>query len=162
MANDGTSTQISLSSLADWSKQHISDVFQAPSNELTLRALDSAFSRSLKATVNGEPLDFEGFARMIGSMAQESSPGGPRVDWIFADETPDDAGHRAGVVKGEYYIRGIFAKVPGSEALMEIEARKQVLGRIESQSSEAGVDSRRIVTLDATVSVLPVDRGNAS
>ncbi|KAJ7229755.1 hypothetical protein B0H12DRAFT_222306 [Mycena haematopus] len=159
MANDAPST-ISLSSLADWSKQHITAIFEAPTNELTVRALDSAFSRSLKATVNGEPVDFDGFAKMIASMAQETSPGGPRVDWIFADETPDDAGHRTGVVKAEYYIRGIFAAVPGSDALVEIEARKQVLGRIESQSSEAGVDSRHIVTLDATVSILPVDRGN--
>ncbi|KAJ7503984.1 hypothetical protein B0H11DRAFT_2352952 [Mycena galericulata] len=67
-----------------------------------------------------------------------------------------------GMVKGEYYIRGIFGKIPGSEALVEIETRKQVVGRIESQSSEAGVDSRLIVKLDAIVSVLPVDRSNTS
>ncbi|KAF7343777.1 hypothetical protein MSAN_01958700 [Mycena sanguinolenta] len=155
MANDAPSSQ-PLSSLEDWSRQHITAIFEAPTNELTLQALDSAFSRALKATVNGEPCDFEGFGKMIAAMAQETAPGGPRVDWIFTEETLDDAGHRSGVVKGEYFIRGIFAKVPGAEGLVEIEARKRVNGRIESQSSDAGVDSRRIVTLDATVNILPV------
>lgn len=64
---------------------------------------------------------------------------------------------------------------------MEIEARKQVVGRsvvrldssqlqtniiqiirIESQSSEAGVDSRHIVKLEAIVNILPVDRSGVS
>ncbi|KAJ7784933.1 hypothetical protein DFH07DRAFT_872876 [Mycena maculata] len=163
MASDAPSTQTSLSSLADWSKQHIRDVFEAPSNELTLRALDSAFSRSLEATVNGAPVDFDGFAKMIAAMSEHpTSPDGPKVDWIFADETPDDAGHRNGVVKGEYFIRGIFGIIPGSDAPVEIEARKEVVGRIESQSEEAGVDSRIIVKLDAIVSILPVDRSKAS
>ncbi|KAJ6498270.1 hypothetical protein DFH09DRAFT_1204297 [Mycena vulgaris] len=161
MPNDAPSTQTSLSSLADWSMQHIRDVFEAPSNDLTLRALDSAFSRSLKATVNGAPVDFDGFSDLVAA-AQHTSPNGPKVDWIFADETPDDAGYRNGVVKGEYYIRGIFGKIPGSEAVVEIETRKQVVARIESQSSEAGVDSRLILKLDAIVSVLPVDRNNTS
>ncbi|KAJ7212533.1 hypothetical protein GGX14DRAFT_519418 [Mycena pura] len=161
MTNDATSTQTSLSSLADWTMQHIRDVFEAPSSDLTVRALDSTFSRSLKATVNGTPVGFDGFSDLVASM-QHTSPNGPKVDWIFADETPDDAGHRSGVVKGEYYIRGVFGKVPGSEAVVEFETHKQVVGRIELQSPEAGVDSRRIVKLDAIVSVLPVDRSNTS
>ncbi|KAJ7463510.1 hypothetical protein B0H11DRAFT_1642410, partial [Mycena galericulata] len=136
-----------LSSLADWSKQHICSVFEAPSNELVLQALDSTFSRALKATVNGAPVDFDGFAQLIASMSEHASPSGPKVDWVFAEETEQDAGHRNGVVKGEYFIRGIFGKIPGVEGLVEIEARKQVVGRIESQSSDAGVDSRIIVTL---------------
>ncbi|KAJ7631866.1 hypothetical protein DFH06DRAFT_917404, partial [Mycena polygramma] len=136
-----------LSSLADWSKQHIHDVFESPTNELTLRALDSTFSRSLKATVNGAPVDFNGFSQLIASMSEHSAPGGPKIEWVFADETPDDAGHRNGVVKGEYFIRGIFGIIPGTDALVEIETRKQVVGRIESQSLEDGVDSRIIVQL---------------
>src|ERR1700761_6630657 len=93
MTNDATSTQTSLSSLADWSMQHIRDVFEAPSSDLTVRALDSTFSRSLKATVNGRSVGFDGFSDLVASM-QHTSPNGPKVDWIFADETPDDPGHR--------------------------------------------------------------------
>ncbi|KAK6981126.1 ribonuclease H-like domain-containing protein [Favolaschia claudopus] len=119
-----------LSSLVDWSKEHITAVFQAPSNELTLLALDSAFSRSLQATVNGEPVDFEGFAKMIGAMAEETAATGPHVDWAFAEATENDDSGRNGVVKGEYYIRGICGRIPGSDGrLLEIECRKEVVGR---------------------------------
>ncbi|KAK6978220.1 hypothetical protein R3P38DRAFT_2580273 [Favolaschia claudopus] len=158
MSKTTSNSQIPLSSLVDWSRQHITAVFQAPSNELTLLALDSAFSRSLQATVNGEPVDFEGFAKMIGAMAEETAATGPHVDWVFAEATESDDSGRNGVVKGEYYIRGICGRIPGSDGrLLEIECRKAVVGRIESQSSDLGIDSRRIVTLDATVSITPVD-----
>ncbi|KAJ7757660.1 hypothetical protein B0H16DRAFT_1537391 [Mycena metata] len=162
MANHASSSSSPpLSSLADWTRRHICEVFESPTNELTLLALDSTFSRGLKATVNGDAVDFDGFSMLIASMAEHAAPTGPKVEWVFADETPDDAGHRNGVVKGEYFIRDIFGKIPGTDQLIEIETRKQVVGRIESQTSEAGIDSRRIVRLDATVSVEPVNRSNA-
>ncbi|KAJ7628806.1 hypothetical protein FB45DRAFT_1028872 [Roridomyces roridus] len=149
-----------LCSLASWSREHITAVFESPTNQLVLHALGNAFSRSLKATVNGASVDFDGFARLIADMSDsECEWGRPSVDWIFTEEMPDDADHRKnGLVKGEYFIRGIFTRIPGSNELAEIEARKEVVGRIESQSDEDGLDSRIIVRLDATVALLPVER----
>ncbi|KAJ6559747.1 hypothetical protein B0H19DRAFT_1375768 [Mycena capillaripes] len=162
MAHDAPSTETSFSSLADWSRRHITDVFDASTTDLTVQALDRAFSRSLKATVNGEPVDFDGFSNLIASI-QLTAPAVPKSNGSLRKKhrTTQAIGCN-GVVKGEYYIRGTFGKMPGTETVVEIETCKKVVGRIESQSSEAGVDSRRIVKLDAIVSVEPVDRSKTS
>ncbi|KAJ7157280.1 hypothetical protein C8R46DRAFT_423011 [Mycena filopes] len=153
------SSQAPLSSLAEWTKEHITATFTSPTNELTLLALDHAFSRALKATVNGDAVDFNGFSQMIAAMSEHAAPTGPKVDWVFAEETPDEgAGNRSGVVKAEYFIRDVFGIIPGTDQLVQIETRKQVTGRIESQTSEEGVDSRRIVSLEARVHLEPVHR----
>ncbi|KAF7336784.1 hypothetical protein MVEN_02113800 [Mycena venus] len=143
-----------LSSLAEWSMQHIRDVFEASSDELSLRAIGGTFSRTIKATLNGTPLDFDGLCGLVSAM-RRSATSGLDVEWSRADDAPDDPGNRNGLLVGEYRIRGIWKSNPGSGQLSEYERHKKVVVRIESQSPQAGVDSRLIVKLDIVASDIP-------
>ncbi|KAJ6532009.1 hypothetical protein B0H19DRAFT_464621 [Mycena capillaripes] len=136
-----------LSSLTEWSVQHIRDVFEASSDELCQQAINNTFVPTVTATLNGTALDFEGICRLVTAM-RRTAPAGLKVDWSRADDTPDDPENRNGSLVGEYCIRGIWRSSPGSEELREFERHKKVAVRIESQSPQAGVDSRLIVKLD--------------
>ncbi|KAJ7126803.1 hypothetical protein C8R44DRAFT_701604 [Mycena epipterygia] len=144
-----------LSSLAEWSARHIRDVFEAPSDELSHRAIRSTFSGRLAGRLNGKALDFDGLCMLVNSM-RASAPGGLKVEWKHAEEKTDDPGHRDGSLVGEYTIRGIWKSIPGSEYLCEFERHKKVDVRIESQSSNLRLDSRIIVRLDIVASDIPV------
>ncbi|KAJ7476066.1 hypothetical protein FB451DRAFT_1132795 [Mycena latifolia] len=148
-----------LPSFAAWSAQHIRDVFEAPSAELSRRALGATFSQALTATLNGQPLDFSGLCRLVSSM-RASAPGGLKVEWTRADEAPDDELNRNGSLTGEYIIRGVWKRAPGSDELKlrEYERHKKVDVRIESQAAELARDSRLIVRLAIVASDVPVDR----
>ncbi|KAJ7679005.1 hypothetical protein DFH06DRAFT_1165436 [Mycena polygramma] len=146
-----------LSSLAEWSAQHICNVFEAPNDELSQRAIDGTFSRSVVASLNGSALDFEGLCGLVNSM-RHSAPSGLKVQWSRADDKPDDSGNQNGLLVGEYCIRGIWRRNAGSGQLCEFERHKKVVVRIESRPSQAGVDTRLIVRLDIVASDTPVNR----
>ncbi|CAK5275901.1 unnamed protein product [Mycena citricolor] len=146
-----------LPSLAEWSRVHITSTFTAPTHELTLAALDQTFSRSLKATVNGKPVDFHGFGRMIAAMSGQGKNGGPHVEWVSAYEEDEQDGGRSGTVRAEYIVRDTIGTMPGSKVPMELEVHKKVIARIESQSTRRNLDSRRIVKLLASTKMIPVN-----
>ncbi|KAJ7707488.1 hypothetical protein B0H17DRAFT_972131 [Mycena rosella] len=156
---------VPLSSLAAWSVQHIRNVFEAPSDELSRRAVAATFSPALAASLNGKALDFDGLCWLVSSM-RASAPGGLKVEWKHPNEAPDDVLNRNGSLVGEYIIRGIWKNVPDSDSddlrLCEFERHKKVDVRIESQSSEPGLDSRLIVRLGIVASdILVVDRSKS-
>ncbi|CAK5276194.1 unnamed protein product [Mycena citricolor] len=155
-------TSKTLPSLCEWSRTHIGSTFTAPTHELTLAALDQTFSRSLKATVNGKPVDFHGFGHMIAAMSGRGSNGGPHVEWLSAHEEEEEDGCRSGIVRAEYIVRDIIGTMPGSKIPMELEVHKKVVARIESQSARSDLDSRRIVTLDALTKMIPVNPSRKS
>ncbi|KAF7374704.1 hypothetical protein MSAN_00355500 [Mycena sanguinolenta] len=160
MARTPQANLIPLSSLAEWSIQHIHDVFEASSDELSLRAIEDTFARTLTASLNGTPLDFDGICALVRAMRHSAAPSGLSVKWSRADSTPDDPGNRNGLLVGEYRIRGIWRSVtPSSDSMTEFERHKKVVVRIQSQSHQAGVDSRRIVKLDIVASDVQVDSG---
>ncbi|KAJ6531974.1 hypothetical protein B0H19DRAFT_463242 [Mycena capillaripes] len=137
-----------LSSLAEWCMQHVTDVFEAPSDdsELFRNAFDGTFSPSLSGSLNGKAFDFDGLRGLVTAI-RSTAPAGLKVDWRRADDTPEDPGNRSGSLVGEYFLRGIWRSSPGSDQLREFERLKKVTVRIESQSPQAGVDSRFIVGL---------------
>ncbi|KAJ6458895.1 hypothetical protein DFH09DRAFT_1150083 [Mycena vulgaris] len=151
-----------LSSLAAWSAQHIRDVFEAPTDAQSQRALTVTFSRELVASLNGAPLDFAGLCALVGAM-RASAPRGLTVKWTHAEETPDDPANRGGSLVGEYIIHGIWKNAPdpdsAQQVMSEFERHKKVDVRIESsQGSDSGVDSRVIVRLAIVASDISVDR----
>ncbi|KAJ7227359.1 hypothetical protein GGX14DRAFT_103655 [Mycena pura] len=151
-----TLTQLSLSSLEDWSFQHIRDVFEAPTDELSRQAIDATFAADrLQARVNGTVLDYAGLIRSVLAMRQHS-PGGLRVEWTSASAVPDDATNRNGSLVGAYIIRGIWKPVEAAGTLSEFERHKKINVRIESQSLQLGLDSRRIVKLEFVGLDVPV------
>lgn len=76
-----------LCSLSEWSIQHIRDVFEARSDEQSLRAITATFSDNVSATVNGAPLSREGINQLVLAM-RRGSAGGLRVQWQQAVEVP--------------------------------------------------------------------------
>ncbi|KAF7316690.1 hypothetical protein HMN09_00402100 [Mycena chlorophos] len=138
-----------LPTLEEWSIRHIRDVFEAPTDADALRAISNTFSAfQLQGSANGSPIDFASVKRMVLALRQQAQePAGLSVEWISATGFPDDASNRSGVLVGEYVVRGIWRNMGGGR-LVQFERRKKVHVRIESQSSQMNVDSRRIVKLD--------------
>ncbi|KAJ7859150.1 hypothetical protein B0H14DRAFT_3446786 [Mycena olivaceomarginata] len=151
MAHNPQAKSKQLSSLTEWSMQHIRDVFEAPSDELSLRAIHSTFSRNLKANLNGAALDFDELCGLVSAM-RKSARNGLDVQWARADDAPDDLGNRSAntafAASGE--------SNPGSDQLFEFERRKKVVVRIQSQSAQPELDSRLIMKLDIVASDVQV------
>lgn len=78
-----------LCSLTEWSIRHIRDIFEASSDEQSLRAISATFAEDLNASVNGAPLTREGIKQMVLAM-RESSPRGLNVEWLQAVEASSD------------------------------------------------------------------------
>ncbi|KAJ7285173.1 hypothetical protein C8J57DRAFT_1290623 [Mycena rebaudengoi] len=150
-------TPAPLSSLAEWSERNIRDVFQAPSDDLSRTAIAATFSDKLVGSLNGAPLNFEGISQLVMTM-RHNAPGGLQVEWKQASDMPDDSLNRDGSLLGAYVIRGIHKLIPGSNRLAEFERRKRVSVRIESQSFESGLDSRKIVNLNLDATDVLVDK----
>ncbi|KAF4571574.1 hypothetical protein EYR36_008914 [Pleurotus pulmonarius] len=152
-----TSTIVPLSNLYDWSREHIHDVFEAPNDDMCLRAIESTFAKNLQATINGAPLDREGIKQLVLAMRRGSSTG-LKVRWHQAVPVPRDPTNRNGSFGGVYVISGIQKQLPGMSKPAEFERHKTVTVRIESLSSDPYVDSRRIVNLTFVANDVRVDR----
>jgi hypothetical protein len=122
--------------------EHINQIFEAPNDEESLRAVDTAFSRSIEASVNGKPIQYQDIQGMVLSLRTNSNL---KVLWQRAQELPDDATtnqvspyidmsiasalkavFQSGKFHGSYIIRGIQRTLPGSNRLVEFERRKTV------------------------------------
>jgi len=79
------------SSLTCWSKEHIRGVFEAPSDEESLRTIGETFSQSLKGTLNGKPIDWEDIRQLVMAMRKESRASGLKVEWKHLIEVPENA-----------------------------------------------------------------------
>ncbi|KAJ7067123.1 hypothetical protein C8F01DRAFT_979977 [Mycena amicta] len=67
------SPTIALSTLEDWSVQHIQDVFEAPTDNDALCAISNTFSASqLHGSANGNPINFESLKRMVLALRQQA------------------------------------------------------------------------------------------
>ncbi|TFK36660.1 hypothetical protein BDQ12DRAFT_653972 [Crucibulum laeve] len=149
---------VRLAGLADWSRQHIRDIFEAPTEEQALKAISSTFSADINASINGSPIKKEDIKNLVLAM-RRSSAGGLKVQWQQAVEVPKDPlTNREGSFGGVYVIRGITKMVPGHDKPVEFERHKTVTVKIESLSSDPSYDSRRIVNLVFVASDVRVHR----
>lgn len=84
-----TFSSVPLTSLTSWSMQHIHDIFEASSDEESLRALDKTFTRNVEATVNGHSIQYQDIQRMVLGLRKGSSTR-LKVSWQQAHELPQD------------------------------------------------------------------------
>ncbi|EKM81220.1 hypothetical protein AGABI1DRAFT_112900 [Agaricus bisporus var. burnettii JB137-S8] len=139
------SSSPSFSSLTSWSMQHINDIFEAPSDEESLRAVDTTFSRHVEASVNGKPIQYRDIQRMVLALRTNSNL---TVSWQQAQESPDDAAtNQSGKFNGSYIIKGIQRTLPDSNKWAEFERHKKVEVEIEPLAEDASYDSRKITRL---------------
>jgi hypothetical protein len=86
-----------LSSLSEWSVQHIRDIFEARTDEQSLRSIDATFSDSVNASINGGMLSREGINQLVLAM-RKGSTGELKVHWQQAVEVPrDPSTNRVGI-----------------------------------------------------------------
>ncbi|KAG6865797.1 hypothetical protein C0991_011789, partial [Blastosporella zonata] len=115
-----------LVSLTEWSMRHIRDIFEAPTDEQSLRAISATFADNVDGSVNGMSLNREGINQLVLAM-RRSSPAGLMVHWQQAVEASSDpATNRGGSFGGVYIIRGIHKILPGSQNPVEFERHKTV------------------------------------
>lgn len=126
-----------LSSLSAWSIQQTRAVFEAPTSQLCQRAIESTFSPTLTARLNGTPLTYAALCRLVHAM-RASAPRGLVVEWTRAEASPNDCSNRVGEVfaaaaafmqlqsgtlVGEYTVRGIWKDGVEVERHKKVEVR---------------------------------------
>lgn len=82
-----------LSSLTEWSKEHICAVFESSNTDESLKAIQETFSTSINATLNGKQLGYDEIVQMVIAMRNEA-PEGLKVEWLGAVESPGSSNYR--------------------------------------------------------------------
>jgi hypothetical protein len=94
MAAHPTDSAIKLSSLTQWSQEHVRAIFESLSNEDSIQAVEETFSSDITATINGKQVGRQEIKQSVLSMRAESSSGGLRVEWKHTVEAPQDTYNR--------------------------------------------------------------------
>jgi hypothetical protein len=89
-----TENAIALSSLTEWSQEHVRAIFESSSNEEFIQAVEETFSSDIKATINGKQVGRQDIKQSVLSMRAESSSGGLKVEWKHTVEVPQDTYNR--------------------------------------------------------------------
>ena len=66
-------------------------MFEAPSDDESLRTIGETFSQSLKGTLNGKPINWEDIKQLVMAMRKESRASGLKVEWKHLIEVPENA-----------------------------------------------------------------------
>jgi len=82
-----------LTSLTQWSQEHIRDVFESISDEVSAKAIEQTFSKSINATINDKQLGYAAIKRLVSSMRKEA-PNGLKVQWQQTVDVPCDSTNR--------------------------------------------------------------------
>lgn len=82
-----------LSSLTQWSQEHVRAIFESSSDEESIQAIEETFSGDIKAMVNGKQVGRQEIKQLVLSMRAESS-GDLRVEWKQTVEDPQDTYNR--------------------------------------------------------------------
>lgn len=139
-----TENAIKLSSLTQWSQEHVRAIFESSTNEEFIQAVEETFSSDIKATVNGKQVGRHEIKQSALSLRAES-PGGLRVEWKHTVELPQDAYNRViffwtrprsqvfdllqnGSFGGFYVIHNIHRRIAGGnyDNTVKIERHKAV------------------------------------
>ncbi|KAI0783943.1 hypothetical protein BC629DRAFT_1582515 [Irpex lacteus] len=125
-----------LATLHEWSIEHISDVFEAKSEDECLRAIDHTFSQHIEFMSNGKQLCRADLQKFVLSMVMGS---------CFD-----------GVLGGYYIISNVRKTSPsGAPVAGRFSRHKFINVVIESESDDYAIDSRRIVRLNLTATDKP-------
>ena len=98
-----TIPQTALTSLCQWSQEHIKSIFEAQCDEESMRAVDETFSPFLKGKMNGNELNREDIKRLVQALRessrQKAGSAGLKVHWMYIHETPmtDSSNREVGV-----------------------------------------------------------------
>ncbi|KAJ3873861.1 hypothetical protein F5051DRAFT_110576 [Lentinula edodes] len=144
--NGSAPEAIKLSTLAQWSEEHMAAIFEAVTEEDALKAITDTFPDDVRATLNGSPLPRPMIDKLVLVM-RPGPQGGLKVHWREQAEVPKDPSHRNGAFGGFYYITGIRKPHPDTGEIVPFIRYKTVTVKIESMSEDLSYDSRKITEL---------------
>ncbi|RXW20710.1 hypothetical protein EST38_g5149 [Candolleomyces aberdarensis] len=100
-----------LASLSRWSIERIGSIFEAPSDDDSLKAIEATFAPDVKATMNGTKIKLEHIKDQVLNLRRPSKRG-LKVIWKSLVEVPSDPSNREGWVGGSYVIEGVTKPSP--------------------------------------------------
>ncbi|KAJ3840075.1 hypothetical protein EV361DRAFT_793549 [Lentinula raphanica] len=158
-----------LSTITEWADRRTAAVYTAKSKALAKDAIQELFAPHVKASINGRKITRDEIDQLLLDMRPtEEGPLG--FYWTDLVGTPRDPSHRDGSVSGVFIISGLRLPHPHSGQMVPTFRRKGVavsyyfllifklVHRIESQSQDPAIDSRRIVEFVAVANNYPLDQ----
>ncbi|KAI0342737.1 hypothetical protein BDW22DRAFT_1407307 [Trametopsis cervina] len=143
-----------LATLYEWSRQHVTDVFEAKSEDECEMAIDKTFSHDMEFIINGQQLSRAELRKFVLTMLVNSGFR-LKLQWQDAVEVPRDPSNRDGVL-GAYYLIHNVRKAPSADgATGRFTRHKFVNVVIESESPDVSMDSRRVVRMNLTATDKP-------
>lgn len=88
-----TNTPQTLTTLSQWSLQHIGSIFEAPSDDDALNAVEVTFAPNVKAAMNGVAIKLDSIKEQVLNL-RRTSKRGLRVTWKSLVEVPSDPSNR--------------------------------------------------------------------
>ncbi|KAJ3778122.1 hypothetical protein FB446DRAFT_715016 [Lentinula raphanica] len=154
--NGSTPTPLKLSSLRQWSEDHMAAIFEAATLEDAVKAIADSFPDNVRATLNGAPLARSSIDKMVAVM-RPTPQGGLKVHWKEGCEVANDPYNRNGTFGGFYCITGLRKPHPETGEIVPFIRYKTVIVKIESLSEDVSYDSRKITDLTFVGSDKPAE-----
>ena len=88
-----------LSSLTQWSQEHIQRIFESKSDADAISAIDQTFATSLKGSINGKDLTYDGVGQLVRAVRNCSPTRSLKVEWHTAIETSADSENLVSVME---------------------------------------------------------------
>ena len=82
---------MALTSLAQWSQEHIQCIFESNTDEISIQAIEETFSKTLRGNINGKDIGYEHLKQSVLALRKEAKDSGLKVVWDKVIEVPIDA-----------------------------------------------------------------------
>jgi hypothetical protein len=87
-----------LSPLTQWSQEHIENIFESKSDSEAMLAIAQTFATSLKGSINGKDLTYEGLKLLVQAVRNSSSNRSLKIEWNKIIESPADEHNRVSAI----------------------------------------------------------------
>ena len=78
-----------LSTLHEWSQEHIKSVFEARDDAVCIAAINKTFSDNVTASINGTPMTKQDIIKLVFGL-RGAAPDGLKVHWENGIDVPKD------------------------------------------------------------------------
>ncbi|KIK66097.1 hypothetical protein GYMLUDRAFT_55952 [Collybiopsis luxurians FD-317 M1] len=155
------SQPLKLCSISEWADKRTAAIYLSDSKTKAKQAIEDIFAPHVRASLNGKPITREQIDLLLLGM-RSSEEGSLGFWWTDRVATAvDPATQRDGAVGGVYIITGLQTPHPETGKPIPSFRRKAVAVKIESQSNDLSIDSRKIVEFTTIASNFPMDQLDA-
>ncbi|KIK52684.1 hypothetical protein GYMLUDRAFT_88644 [Collybiopsis luxurians FD-317 M1] len=152
------SQPLALSSIAEWTDERVAEIYLARSTAKAKQAIEDLFSPHVKASLNGRSITRAQIDQLLLGM-RSTEEGDLGFYWTdLVDVSGDPKTHRNGALGGVYIITGLQLPHPETGKLVPSFRRKCVAIKVESQSEDLSIDSRKITEFTTIAYNYPMDQ----